>query len=151
MPTPNEKTVLRIAQNVKKVNEFVISRRMEIASFYASNLLNTLTVKGYLEKVPQGKSGIYRLTPKGRQALTEVCLLKWVGDKEREVLKVVSRFKRASTNVISRKLHISNDYALLMLKSLIGLNLRTAYLKRVGHYLYELTPLGEKLIAKKTS
>jgi len=151
MPTPNEKTVLRIAQEVKKVNKFVISRRMEIASFYASNLLNTLTVKGYLEKVPQGKSGIYRLTPKGRKALTEVCLLKWVGDKEREVLKVVSRFKRASTNVISRKLHISNDYALLMLKSLIGLNLRTAYLKRVGPYLYELTPLGEKLIAKKTS
>jgi len=148
MPTPNEKTVLRIAQEVKKVNKFVISRRIGIASFYASNMLNALTVEGYLEMVPQGKSGVYRITPKGRKALTEAGLLKWVGDKEREVLKVVSRFKRVSTNVLSRKLHISNDYALLMLKSLIGLNLRTAYLKKVGHCLYELTPSGKRLIAK---
>lgn len=148
MPTLNEKTVLRIAHDIKKVNKFVISRRMAIASFYASNLLNTLTVRGYLEKALQGKSGVYRLTPKGRKALTEIGLLKWVGDREQEVLKVVSRFKRASTNLVSRKLHISNDYALLMLKSLAGLNLRTAYLKRVGHCLYELTPSGKKLITK---
>ena len=148
MSTPNEKTVLRIVQDAKKVNEFVISRRMEIASFYASNLLNALTANGYLEKVPQGKCGVYRLTPRGLKSLAKISLLKWVGDSERDVLKVVSDLKRASINLISRKLGISDSYALLMCKSLAGLNLRTAYLKMVGPYLYKLTPLGEKLIAK---
>jgi len=149
MPSPNEMQVLRIARDAKKVNKSIISRRMEIASFYAHNLLATLVVKGYLKKDRQGKFGVYKLTPKGRQALAKIRLVKWVGAREREVLKLVSDLKRVSTNVISRKLEISNDYALLICKSLAGLNLRAAYLKKIRPCVYELTPLGEKLVVKK--
>ncbi len=147
MPSPNEMQVLRIAEDAKKANKSIISRRMEITTIYADYLLAALAMKGYLQKVEQGKYGVYILTPKGQEALTKIRLIKWVGAREREVLKLVSELKRASTNVISRKLNISNDYAGLICKSLAGLDLRAAYLKEIRNHVYELTPLGEKFIA----
>lgn len=149
MSSPNEMQVLRITQDAQKVNRFIISRRMEITTIYAHNLLATLAMKGYLQKAKQGKFGVYKLTPKGHQVLTKIRLLKWVGAREREVLKLISDLTRASTNVIGRQLIISNDYALLMCKSLGGLNLRAAYLKEIRPCVYGLTPLGEKLVGKK--
>lgn len=149
MPSPNETAVLRIAQEVKRVNKHLISRRMGITSLYASNMLDTLTAKGHLENPARGKYGAYRLAPKGRRALSGARPLRLVGERELEVLKAVSDFKRASTNMLSRRLYISNDYALLMLKSLSGLNFRAPYLKRIGTYLYELKPLGQELLAKR--
>ena len=171
MPSPNEMQVLRITGDAEKVNpvrnktpetstlplvrisngvnKSTISRRMEITTIYADYLLATLAMKGYLQKARQGKFGVYRLRPKGREALAKIRLIKWVGAREREVLKLVSELRRASTNVISRKLEISNDYALLMCKSLAGLDLRAAYLEEIKPSVYELTPLGEEWVAKK--
>ncbi len=145
MPSPNEMQVLRIAGQAKKVNRSIISRRMEITTAYADYLLATLVMKDYLLKVQQGKFGIYELTPKGQEALSKIRLIKWVGAREREVLKLVSELKRASANVISRKLKISNDYAAFMCKSLAGLDLRAGYLQEIKPSVYELTPLGEEL------
>ncbi|ODS33521.1 MAG: hypothetical protein SCARUB_01345 [Candidatus Scalindua rubra] len=171
MPSPNEMQVLRIAEDAKKVNKSVISRRMEITTIYADYLLATLAMKNHLQKARQGKYGVYKLTPKGREVLSKIRLVKWVGAREREVLKLVSELRRASpvrdktpkvsalssakisngasTNVISRKLKISNDYALLICKSLAGLDLRAAYLKEIKPCVYKLTALGEQFVAKK--
>ena len=113
MPSPNEMQVLRIAGDAKKVNTSIISRKMEITTVYADYLLAVLTMNGYLEKTGQGKYGVYKLTPEGREALSKIRLIKSVGAREREVLKLISGLKRASTTVISRKLSISNDYAFL--------------------------------------
>ena len=145
----NETQVLRIVRDVKKATKSIISRRLEITPLYASRLLNTLTVKRYLKKTLQGKNGVYTLMPKGKEVLSKKEKITWVGDRERKVLQAIAGFKKASTNMLSRKLNISNDYVHLMCKSLAGQNLRAVYLKEVKPSVYELTPLGEKLVGKK--
>ncbi|MFQ5841331.1 MAG: hypothetical protein ACE5I8_02740 [Thermodesulfobacteriota bacterium] len=66
MPTPNQVKTLRIVMELEEVNKEILARRMGVTSDYAGYLLRCLWRDGYLEN---GRAGIYRLTPKGGEAL----------------------------------------------------------------------------------
>ncbi len=148
MPSSNEMVVLRIVKEAGKANKFTVSQKTEIATRYANYMLAMLTKKKYLSKSTSGKYGGYTLTPKGEEAVQKARVMKEVTDSEIKILKIVAGLKRAHTSIIGRKLRISPDYAGFLCKSLGGKYTKAKYLKETGPGVYELTPMGEEIVAE---
>ena len=66
MPSPNELTVLRTAQECGAVHKRIVSRKMGINTEYAGYLLEYLSKKELLTAVSPGR---FELTRKGEDAL----------------------------------------------------------------------------------
>lgn len=66
MPTPNELTVLRTAQECGAVHKRMVSRKMRINTDYAGYLLEYLSKKGLLAAISPGR---FELARKGEDAL----------------------------------------------------------------------------------
>ena len=65
--TPNQLTVLRLANELGEIDRFKISRRLGISTDYAAYLCEWLSREGYLLLVA-GRNA-YHLTGKGKEAL----------------------------------------------------------------------------------
>lgn len=67
--SPNELQILRLAQEIKRVDRLTVSRRMGISTQYAGCLLGYLCRYGYLAPVSSGANPVYAFTEEGRACL----------------------------------------------------------------------------------
>jgi hypothetical protein len=67
--SPNELQILRLAQELKRVNKLTVARRMGISTQYAGCLLGYLCRYGYLAPISSGANPVYAFTEEGRACL----------------------------------------------------------------------------------
>jgi len=67
--SPNELQILRLAQELKRVDKLTVSRRMGISTQYAGCLLGYLCRYGCLAPISSGSSPVYAFTEEGRACL----------------------------------------------------------------------------------
>lgn len=67
--SPNELQILRLAQELKRLDKLTVSRRMGISTQYAGCLLGYLCRYGYLAPISEGANPVYAPTEEGRSSL----------------------------------------------------------------------------------
>ncbi len=67
--SPNELQILRLAQELKRLDKLTVSRRMGISTQYAGCLLGYLCRYGYLAPISEGANLVYAFTEEGRSCL----------------------------------------------------------------------------------
>jgi len=67
--SPNELQILRLAQELKRLDKLTVSRRMGISTQYAGCLLGYLCRYGYLAPISEGANPVYAPTEEGRSCL----------------------------------------------------------------------------------
>jgi len=69
--SPNELEILRLAQELRRVDKLTVSRRMGISTQYAGCLLGYLCRYGCLVPISSGANPVYAFTEEGRACLLD--------------------------------------------------------------------------------